>query len=78
MQDEEKGRLAAAAIRLARECARNGDLTQAIAAFAEAIELDPKNGSAYLGRGYVYDDLGERAKAEADFAEARELGRDVE
>jgi tetratricopeptide (TPR) repeat protein len=48
---------------------------EAIAAFNEAIRLDPKSADAYRARGELYQKLGEKAKAEADLAKAKELER---
>ena len=51
-----------------------GEHDNAIANFTEAIRLNPKDAKAYQGRGAVYHNKGEQAKAEADFAKAKELG----
>ena len=40
----------------------------------EAIRLDPKCALAYQIRGSAYERKGERGKAVADYAKARELG----
>lgn len=46
---------------------------QALAAFNEAIRLDPENADAYQARGQLYQKRGEQAKSEADFRKAKEL-----
>jgi tetratricopeptide (TPR) repeat protein len=50
----------------------------AIADFTEAIRLNPHAGKAYHYRGVVYREKNEHAKAEADFAKAKELGYEPE
>ena len=46
---------------------------EAVAAYSESIRLDPKNTAAYRARGRLYAELGDKAKADADFAKAKEL-----
>lgn len=46
---------------------------EAIVAFTEAIRLDPANAAAYQARGQVYEKLGEKSKAQADFDKAKQL-----
>lgn len=50
-----------------------GKTTKALAAFNESIRLDPGNSDAYRGRGKLYEQLGEKSKAEADLARAERL-----
>ena len=45
----------------------------AVEAFTKAIQIDPKNAAAYELRGEAYRELGEKAKAQADFAKAKAL-----
>ncbi|MGO9108438.1 MAG: tetratricopeptide repeat protein, partial [Thermoguttaceae bacterium] len=59
---------------LANACLGKGEYGKAIADFTEAIRLDPKHAAAYHSRGYSYALMGEKAKAEADFAQANRLG----
>ena len=40
------------------------------------IQLDPTSGQAYWNRGYSYFRLGDKEKAAADAAKAKELGYD--
>ena len=47
---------------------------QAIQDFNKAIELNPNYAAAYNNRAYCYQELGDKAKAQADFAKAKELG----
>ena len=49
-------------------------LGMAIADYTDAIRLNPRYAEAYYGRGYAYGKIGKTAEAEADFAQARELG----
>ena len=58
---------------IGRCLARLGKRTAAVAAFSEAIRLDPENAAAYRARGEQYQKLGEKAKAAADAAKAKEL-----
>jgi len=48
-------------------------LDRAIEAFTEAIALAPSHANLYQFRGEVYRQQGKRAKADADFAKARQL-----
>jgi tetratricopeptide (TPR) repeat protein len=48
----------------------------ALAAFNEAVRLDPDHAEAYQARGRLYQKLGETAKAERDFAKAKRLRGD--
>ncbi len=50
-----------------------GHPTEAVAAFSEAIRIDPDDAEAYLVRGEAYEKLGEKAKAAADRKKAKEL-----
>jgi len=50
------------------------EYNRAIADYDQAIRLDPKYALAYFVRGLVYQKIGNAAKADADFAKARELG----
>jgi Flp pilus assembly protein TadD len=47
---------------------------KAIADYTEAVRFDPKLGSAYYNRGFAYQRKSDKAKAEADFAQAKKLG----
>ena len=47
-----------------------GDFDGAIAAYTEAIRLNPQNAQSYSGRGLAYLRKGEWDKAIADFTEA--------
>ncbi len=60
---------------IGRCLARLDKPAEAVAAFSEAIRLDPENGPAYRARGEQYQKLGEKAKAEADLAKAKALGK---
>jgi Flp pilus assembly protein TadD len=51
-----------------------GEFGAAVADYTEAIRLSPNDSAAYHARGRVYEAKGEKAKAEADFAEAKRLG----
>jgi tetratricopeptide (TPR) repeat protein len=53
-----------------------GDYEQAIAAFGEALRLDPDYACAYVNRGYAYAMHGKYARAIADFDEAIRLDPD--
>lgn len=46
----------------------------AIADYDDAIKLAPNHALAYHNRGICYQQLGDNAKAQADFAKAKELG----
>jgi tetratricopeptide (TPR) repeat protein len=50
-----------------------GDLDGAIAAYTEAIRLDPRSTTAYLGRGVARSRTGQFAEAIADATEAIRL-----
>jgi tetratricopeptide (TPR) repeat protein len=58
---------------MGRCLARMNKPAEAVAAFSEAIRLDPDNVAAYQARGRIYQKLGEEAKAQADFAKMKEL-----
>ena len=47
--------------------------TAAVEALTKAIQADPKRAAFYELRGEAYRDLGEKAKAQADFAKAKVL-----
>ena len=47
---------------------------QAIADYAVAIRRNPELADAYDNRGVAYEKQGDQAKADADFAKARQLG----
>jgi tetratricopeptide (TPR) repeat protein len=49
------------------------DLGAAIAAFSEAIKLDPKLAAAYVARGWAYAEQEEYEKAIADYSQAMRL-----
>ena len=75
MQDEEgyDEELADVSYWLGRCLVRLNKPSEALEAFSEAIRLDPENAPAYRARGELYKKLGEKAKAEADLAKAKEL-----
>lgn len=50
-----------------------GRHNEALADYAEAIRIDPSNAHAYGGRGELFDQRKEIAKAEADFRKAADL-----
>ncbi|MDZ7618163.1 MAG: hypothetical protein U1E05_14250, partial [Patescibacteria group bacterium] len=50
------------------------DHDKAITDFTAAIQINPKNIDAFRARGDSQMHMGEKAKAEADFAQARQLG----
>ena len=52
------------------------DWDNAIACYTEAIRLDPNDVRAYNDRGNAYQKIGEKGKADADFAKAKELEPD--
>ncbi len=60
----------------ARAAARTlrGDVDEGLADSHEAIRLDPKEPKFYHTRGLVYREIGDKAKAEDDFAKAEALG----
>ena len=51
-----------------------GDLDNSITDLTEVIRLDPGKKEAYHFRGNAYKAKGDQARAEADYAKARELG----
>jgi serine/threonine protein kinase/Flp pilus assembly protein TadD len=54
----------------AQNLARGGKLEEAVAAYKEAIALDPAMGRAYAGMAVVYYDLKDEARSKAAYAEA--------
>lgn len=58
---------------IGRCLARLNKPDEAITAFSESIRLDPHSATAHQARGQVYHKLGQQAKADADFAKARQL-----
>src|SRR5262249_3178473 len=51
----------------------NGDYNGAIAAFSDAMRLDPKNALAFTNRGVAYERKGDMDRAIADYSEAIRL-----
>src|SRR5215475_11998515 len=51
----------------------NGDYDKAIAAFSDAMRLDPKSALAFTNRGVAYERKGDNDRAIADFNEAIRL-----
>jgi tetratricopeptide (TPR) repeat protein len=51
----------------------NGDYDRAIAAFSDAMRLDPKNALAFTNRGVAYERKGDMDRAIADYSEAIRL-----
>src|SRR5215813_1639235 len=51
----------------------NGDYDKAIAAFSDAMRLDPKSALAFTNRGVAYERKGDMDRAIADFSEAIRL-----
>jgi Flp pilus assembly protein TadD len=51
---------------------------KAIADLTIAIELDPANAFRYNNRGFIFEKLGDKESAEADFTKARELDYEPE
>ena len=56
-----------------QEAMDKDDLDAAIAAYSEAIKLDPKRTAAYLSRGWAYSEREEFEKAIADYNQAIRL-----
>ena len=54
----------------AQDLARGSKLEEALAAYQEAITLDPAMGRAYAGMAVVYDDLKDDVQSKAAYAEA--------
>ena len=55
-----------------------GEQGAAIADYTEAIRLAPDFAQAYFNRGRAYEQAGDHAKAQADFAKAEKLGPKTE
>ncbi|MCI9332970.1 MAG: tetratricopeptide repeat protein [Oscillibacter sp.] len=55
-----------------------GNYEEAIIAFTTAIEIDPKQPLAYIGRGSAYFSIGELDKSEADYLYAQKLNSDLD
>ena len=53
---------------------KKGDYGKAITDFTAAIRINPKDGYLFYARGYSYRQKDEKAKADADFAQAEKLG----
>jgi tetratricopeptide (TPR) repeat protein len=62
---------------LGREAFSQGDDTQALAHFDEALALDPDNAAAYLGRGMVYWRKSQHAQAVPELDRALALDPDL-
>ena len=60
-------------VALGLKLARLGKWDQAIAAYQEALRLDPKNPEALRNLGFVYYELGMDDQAQRAFAEAEDL-----
>ena len=56
-----------------RACLDKQDFDGAIAAFTQAVGLDPKDAKGYYLRGLAYGNKGDHDKAIADFTKAIEL-----
>jgi len=52
----------------------DGRFAEAVADFTQAIELDPQRANACRLRGIAYKNVGETARAEADYEKAKQLG----
>ena len=50
------------------------DYQNAISDYSEVIRLEPGSAEAFNNRGIAYQKRGDRAKADSDFARAKELG----
>ena len=55
-----------------------GELDKPIVEFTKSIELDSQQPLVYANRGFVFEQLGNNLNAEVDYAEAKELGMDLE
>ena len=53
------------------------DYNNAVDFFNKAIQCDPQYAEAYYNRGLSYQLMGDNAKADADFAQAKTLGMEV-
>ena len=49
-------------------------LIVAIIDLNKAIQIDPNNFVYYNDRGFAYQEIGDNARAQADFKRAKELG----
>jgi len=63
-----------AAFQRGQKMLKAGDRKKAVAAFTEAINIDPKYEQAYTWRGVAYNEMGDHKKALADFTSAIKLG----
>ena len=54
--------------------AKRGDYDKAIADYTSAIRINPNHGYTFYARGYSYWQKDDKAKADADLAQAEELG----
>jgi eukaryotic-like serine/threonine-protein kinase len=71
METVTAGNLAALeAYQRGQDLARNNKPEEALAAYEQAIRLDPGMGRAYAGMGVVYNDLKDEAKTEAAYGQA--------
>jgi Flp pilus assembly protein TadD len=52
------------------------EFEKAVNSFTKAIEVDPKMGKAYEGRGEAFDHLGNYEKAVLDYTQAIQLNPD--
>lgn len=50
-----------------------GKPAEAVESLSDSVRLDPENAPAFRARGKLYEHLGEKDKAEADFAQAKKL-----
>ena len=64
---------AAEALDKGKALVRKGDLDTAISAFAEAIQVDPKDAETYYWRGWAFGKKNDFGKAIADLTEAIRL-----